>query len=80
MLSFVDKNALALAWIAPASAFALLLCVGCASTARAHSLPFGVALSWVDPASSALPLIVTNRGLVFAESATAADGFQRSLQ
>ncbi len=42
---------------------------------RAHSLPYGVALAWTDATSSALPVIVTNRGLVFADGASAAQGF-----
>jgi hypothetical protein len=33
----------------------------------AHSLPYGVALVWPDTLSSALPVMVTNRGLVFAD-------------
>jgi hypothetical protein len=48
-----------------ASAFALL-CVVLPARVRAHSLPYGVALSWADASSSAQPVIVTNRGLVFA--------------
>ena len=43
--------------------------------ARAHSLPYGVALAWPDANTSALPLIVTNRGLVFADGASAQQGF-----
>lgn len=37
------------------------------SVVRAHSLPFGTRLVWPDTASSALPLVVTNRGLVFPD-------------
>jgi hypothetical protein len=37
------------------------------AAANAHSLPFGTGLVWPDAASSALPLIVTNRGLVFPD-------------
>lgn len=47
-------------------AFALWL-LGIPAYACAHSLPYGVALSWADANTSALPLIVTNRGLVFAD-------------
>jgi BNR-Asp box repeat len=57
-----------------ASAFALA-CVVLPARVHAHSLPYGVALSWADTSSSALPVIVTNRGLVFATGQSTALSF-----
>ena len=62
MLRVLPSILCALVWVFPVGA-------------RAHSPPFGVALSWVDPTSDGLPLIVTNRGLVFADGKTAEPGF-----
>lgn len=61
----------ALACSVQVSALALLL----PAAALAHSLPYGVALAWPDANTSALPVIVTNRGLVFADGASAEQGF-----
>jgi hypothetical protein len=72
MLATITWNRRALACLGQVSAFALCLLP---VTARAHSLPYGVALAWAEPDASALPVIVANRGLVFANGASAAEGF-----
>jgi hypothetical protein len=49
----------------PLVAWALALM--CSMPARAHAPPIGLALKWASSAEDALPLIVANRGLVFAD-------------
>ncbi len=41
------------------------------STARAHEPPRGKALLWLDESSSAFPLVLTNRGVLFHETGEA---------
>jgi hypothetical protein len=50
----------------------LLACgtlMGIAQSARAHELPRGVALHWATPDAADPALIVTNRGLIYADAA-----------
>lgn len=63
------------------------LVLGVVSAAQAHDPPRGLALKWASPEADALPLIVANRGLVFADrqgdrtrfSLRCAEGFGASV-
>jgi hypothetical protein len=78
----VDGGVPKLPWVA-----GIALALTCAGTARAHDPARGIGLTWASSATDALPLIVANRGLVFADrdngsvrfSLRCAEGFGASV-
>ena len=58
-----------------AAALAFLMAAGAARVAQAHESPHGSQLVWSAPERDAAPVILTNRGLVFAAQPASEQGY-----